>query len=88
VKYHYAPFPGVDVNATFLVQSSHYAVQDLAITNRGTSRVTLDVIPFLQNPTRAFSDVAPLPGRNAVAFQHEELPDGWVLARTVRDCAR
>ena len=83
VKYHYDPFPDVRVDATFLVQSSHCAIHDLTITNTGTQRLTLDVIPFLQSSGRPFSDVTPLPEKIAVAFQHEELPDGWVLDHKV-----
>ena len=79
VAYTYAPFPEVDVRGTFLVYSSSCAVQDLAMTNTGSAPVTIDVIPFLQSSARPFSDVTPLPGKNAVAFRHEELPDGWVL---------
>ena len=79
VTYSFRPFADVLVNATFLVQSSHLAVHDLAITNTGTEKLTLDVIPFLQNQARAFSEVTPMPDRNAVTFQHEELPDSWVL---------
>ncbi len=83
VAYYFLPFPDVRVDATFLVQSSSLAVQDLAITNTGATRLTLDVIPFLQNQTRAFGDVTPLRETNAVSFQHEELPDSWVLGHGV-----
>jgi hypothetical protein len=83
VRYEYAPYADVHIDATFLVQSSHCAVQDLAITNTGTARIVLDVIPFLRNGARAFSDVTPLPAQRAVAFQHEELPDSWVLEHKV-----
>ncbi len=79
VTYTYAPFPDVEVRATFLVHSSHNAVQDLAITNTGAAKLVLDVIPLLQASARPFADVTPLPGRSAIAFRHEELPDGWVL---------
>ena len=79
VTYTYAPFPDIDVHGTFLVHSSSCAVQDLSITNTGTAPVDIDIIPFLQSSARPFSDVTPLPGKNAVAFRHDELPDGWVL---------
>ncbi|MBK7258446.1 MAG: hypothetical protein IPI01_11720 [Ignavibacteriae bacterium] len=79
VTYAYAPFPDVDVHGTFLVHSSSAAVQDLAITNTGKAPIDIDVIPFLQSSARPFSDVTPLTGKNAVAFRHDELPDGWVL---------
>lgn len=79
VMYTYAPFPDVRVAGTFVVHSSTSAVQELAITNTGTAKIDLDVIPLLQASARPFSDVTPLPAKNGIAFSHEELPDGWVL---------
>ena len=79
VAYTMSPFQNLNVDATFLVYSSHLAVQELVLTNTGTEKLGLDVVPFLQSSGRPFSDVTPLPQRNAMAFRHEELPDGWVL---------
>jgi len=83
VKYEFAPFSDVKVSATFFVYSSHLAVHDLIVTNTGTQRTRVDLLPYLQNPARAFNDVTKLQGENAMAFAHEELPDGWVLEHGV-----
>lgn len=79
VRYTYAPFPGITVNATFFVYSSHLAVHEVVVTNTTSERVRLDLLPHLRNTARAFNGVTMLPAGNAIAFTHEELPDGWVL---------
>ena len=79
VTYTLSPFQDVNVQGTFLVYSSHLAVQELVLKNTGTEPISLDIVPFLQSSSRPFSDVTPLPQRNAIAFRHEELPDSWVL---------
>jgi hypothetical protein len=79
VIYDYAPFAEIRVHATFFVYSSRLAVQEVAVTNAGTQRVRVDLLPYLRNSDRAFDDVKILPEQNAVTFSHEELPDGWVL---------
>jgi hypothetical protein len=79
VRYEYKPFPDIRVNATFVVQSSRLAVQEVILTNLGSQRAEVDLLPFLRNPGRSFDDVSMLPEHNAVAFSHEELPDSWVL---------
>lgn len=83
VDYRFAPFEDVAVTARFVVISSRMAVQELAITNTGTASVGLDVVPFLENTSRAFDGVTPLPEQRAIAFTHEELPDSWVLGHGV-----
>ena len=83
VKYSFAPFPDITVDASFLVYSSRAAVQELTVTNTGTQRAKVDLLPFLQNTDRAFNNVVLLPQQQAIAFSHEELPDGWVLEHGV-----
>lgn len=83
VKYEFAPFSDIKVSATFLVYSSRLAVHEIIVTNTGTQRTTVDLLPYLQNSQRAFNDVHKLPADNAMAFTHEELPDGWVLEHGV-----
>jgi hypothetical protein len=78
VRYEYAPFDSIRVNITFVVHSSRMAVQEVAITNELHERTTIDVIPFLQNPDRAFNDVSLLVPQKTIAFTHEEFPDSWV----------
>ncbi len=83
VAYFYYPYPDVRVEATFLVQSSHLALHEVTIINEGKEAQTLQVIPFMQNNYRLFNKVAFFPQENAIAFTHEELPDGWTLEHQV-----
>ncbi len=83
VRYHYSPFKDLRVDATFLVQSSHMAIQDITLSNTGTASMDFQVIPFMQNNYRVFNTVDFHPEDNAITFIHEELPDGWVLGHDV-----
>ncbi|MCK4445954.1 MAG: hypothetical protein KAW56_02620, partial [Candidatus Marinimicrobia bacterium] len=83
VKYHYTPYENLQVDATFLVYSSHIAVHDVILKNSGKQAIDLQVIPFLQNNYRVFNNVAFHPQSNAITFSHEELPDSWVLGHDV-----
>ena len=79
VTYVYYPFKDIRVNGTFLVYSSRIALQQLVLTNIGDQPVDMKVIPFLHNTYRTFDNVNFRPDKNVVIFNHEELPDGWVL---------
>ncbi len=83
VRYFYFPYSDVRVEAVFLVQSSHIAVQEVKITNIGREAISLQVIPFMQNNDRVFDNVQFFPDQNAIAFTHQELPDGWTLDHKV-----
>jgi hypothetical protein len=83
VKYFYYPFKGIRADVTFLVYSSHMAIQDVRVTNEGESAASLELLPFLRNPNRSFSDVDVIKDNNAVSFTHEEFPDRWVLEHGV-----
>mgnify|MGYP000439328897 CR=1 FL=1 len=83
VQYHFQPFKDIRVNASFLVQSSHYALQDLTIQNNTGAPVDLELISYLRNRYRTFNDVRLSGDRQSVLFNHQELPDGWVLGHDV-----
>jgi len=83
VKYHYAPYENLQVDATFLVYSSHVAVHDIVLRNTGKEKLDFQVIPFIQNNYRTFNNVQFHADDNAITFNHEELPDSWTLGHKV-----
>ncbi|MFA4906806.1 MAG: trehalase family glycosidase [archaeon] len=83
VKYNYAPFQNLEVEATFIVHSSHIAFQELLLKNTGNRDLDFQIIPFMQNKSHVFNDVQFQPDDNAITFSHEELPDSWVLSHDV-----
>ncbi|MBU0711008.1 hypothetical protein KKA87_03665, partial [bacterium] len=83
VKYRYAPYENLQVDATFLVYSSHVAVHDIVLRNTGKQKLDFQVIPFIQNNYRTFNNVQFHADDNAITFDHEELPDSWTLGHKV-----
>ena len=83
VRYHYAPYENLQVDATFLVYSSHVAVHDIVLRNTGKQKLDFQVIPFIQNNYRTFNNVQFHDDDNAITFDHEELPDSWTLGHKV-----
>ncbi len=83
VQYRFSPFDSLRVDATFLVHSSHLAVQHLIIRNERSSVVSVEVLPFLRNSYRAFTRVERLAAGNGFAFSHEELPDDWTVEHAI-----
>ena len=83
VKYFYFPFADLRVDATFCVYSSHLAVWDLQLQNTGIQAIEFQLIPFIRNDYRVFNSVEFSKDKNAIAFNHEELPDGWVMDHDV-----
>ena len=79
-----SPFQNVNVDATFLVYSSHLAVQELVLTNTGTetNSPSMSFRSFKAQAARS-PTLHRCQQRNAIAFRHEELPDGWVLEHGV-----
>ncbi len=49
VRYHYRPFPGIRVDATFLVYSSRIAVQELVVRNERRVPARIGVASWLVN---------------------------------------
>lgn len=76
VAFHYRPYEDIRVESTFQVYSSHQALWDLTITNRGAEPITLEVIPFLRRST-AFRSVSADPTKRYVTARHRQEPDGW-----------
>lgn len=83
VKYNFYPFENIKVDVSFLVYSSHTAIQDITITNLGSQKAVIDILPYLRNNYRSFNEVQILKEKNAITFSHEELPDSWVLDHKV-----
>lgn len=83
VKYNFYPFENIKVDVVFLVYSSHIAIQDITLTNFGSQKAVIDLLPYLHNNYRSYNDVQVRKEKNAITFSHEELPDSWVLNHKV-----
>ncbi len=83
VQYNFYPFEQLRTDVTFLVYSSRISIQDIRFTNESSQRMVFDLLPFLQNPNRAFNNVQFLKEANAISFSHEEFPDDWVKSHNV-----
>ncbi|HTY59081.1 MAG TPA: trehalase family glycosidase [Bacteroidota bacterium] len=83
VTYTFWPFDSISVNVTFVVYSSHYAVQAIDVKNTGRHTVNVEVIPFLQNRNRTYDSVEFRKDAGAISFTHEEFPDDWVIEHGV-----
>jgi len=83
VKYNFYPFENIKVDVSFLVYSSHTAIQDIKITNLGSQKAVIDILPYLRNNYRSFNKVQIIKEKNAITFSHEELPDSWVIDHNV-----
>ncbi|MBI3586586.1 MAG: hypothetical protein HY088_05610 [Ignavibacteriales bacterium] len=83
VKYTYLPFEDIKIDVTFLVYSSRIAIQEIAVTNLGSEKTSLEAIVSLQNMKRAFHDIAFDKGKNTIVFSHEEPPDSWVTSHNI-----
>ncbi len=83
VQYTFYPFDSIRVNVTFLVHSSHSAVQVIDVRNLASSVSRIQVLPFLRNSARTFDSVAFRKDAGAMTFTHEEFPDDWVLEHKI-----
>lgn len=83
VRFQFRPFEEIEVDATFLVQTSRRAVQALTVRNRGAGPASLQVVPYLHHRLRTFEKVEFLPEAPAVTAIHEELPDDWTREHRV-----
>ena len=83
VKYNFYPFENIKVDVSFLVYSSHTAIQDIKITNLVSQKAVIDILPYLRNNYRSFNEVQIIKEKNAITFSHEELPDSWVIDHNV-----
>jgi hypothetical protein len=83
VNYTFYPFDSIKVDVTFLVYSSHMAVQDIYVKNTGRITKHIELLPFLRNTYRTYDSIAYHPNVNAITFRHEEFPDDWVLDHKV-----
>lgn len=91
VQFTEYPFDDLQVDATFLVESSRAALYEIRFTNVGNKALTCVCFPFLRNRYRTFDRVVFSKEANSTTFLHEEFPDDWVLEHalpridTVRD---
>ncbi len=83
VRYAFEPFPGIRVEATFLVYSSRVAVQELVITSARLGRARLTARAWLVTRRDPFAAVALDRARGAVRFRHHEPADGWTIEHQV-----
>ncbi|MCK4578769.1 MAG: hypothetical protein KAU50_08255, partial [Candidatus Marinimicrobia bacterium] len=83
VKYTYYPFNDIRVKVFFLVYSSRIAIQDVTITNEGTSTTDVHVYPILYHNRQTLSDVNLTVEHDGWSFGHQEHPDGWTTAHSV-----
>lgn len=79
VKSFYYPVEGIRVESTFLVESSHSAIQEIVIKNETAEILSFDIVPFMKNNYRAFNNVEKL-NDSTFYFTHEEYPDSWTLS--------
>ena len=79
VKFKFMPFPDIEVEVLFLVQSSQIAIQELAIKNIGAEIRTFSVYPFYYNRKDVVKNVVVAATKDLFAFAHIEQPDGWTL---------
>jgi len=83
VKCHVDPFQDLRVNVFFQVYSSRIAIEDVTVTNLGTSDAQLSVYPFFRHTNDVVTDAAVLPEHDGIVFRHNEHPDGWTTGHQV-----
>ncbi|MBN1542980.1 hypothetical protein JW992_12610, partial [candidate division KSB1 bacterium] len=83
VRYRCVPLPDIQVETFFLCHSSTLAIRDVEITNTSRETKELTFYSFLQNSYRTFDRIQIDESNKMFLFEHEELPDGWVLGHDV-----
>jgi len=83
VRYDCEPLPDVQVQVFFLAHSSDLALREIEITNTGRQKKELTFYTFLRNSYRTFEKIQAEKSNDLVLFEHEELPDSWVLSHDV-----
>jgi hypothetical protein len=83
VKFYYYPFKDVRVEEFFLVYSSRIAVRQIRITNESPFGIKLNVYPYIQNESRAYTNVNLTGDSSGIEFQHKEFPDGWMKEHNI-----
>jgi hypothetical protein len=77
------PFDCIRVNVTFVVYSSHHAVQAIDVKNAASRTLRVEILPFLQTRNRTYESVEFRKDARAIVFTHGEYPDDWVLENRV-----
>ena len=80
VAYFFEPFENIRVSVLFIVWSSRLALIEMSICNTGSSKVSLDVFPFIRSCRSGFSDIEIFTDPRIFSFRHVEKPDSWTLA--------
>jgi hypothetical protein len=57
VTYAFWPFDSVCVNVTFVVYSSHHAVQAINVRSTGSHAVQIEILPFLRTRTGTYNSI-------------------------------
>ena len=77
LSYEYQPVEGIRCQVQFLVQSSSSAILEMEIRNEGEQEQELEVLPYLSNFYRPFTEVSSEQGH--FRFMNEKYPDSWTL---------
>ncbi len=79
VTYYYYPFKDLRVDATFLVHSSHIAVQEFVLRNLAGRKMEIEAVPFLTMDRGKFHSGRRGEDRSSAAFTFIDPPDGWMV---------
>jgi Mannosylglycerate hydrolase MGH1-like glycoside hydrolase domain len=79
VTYYYYPFKDLRVDVTFLVYSSHVAIQEFMLRNLSRSELEIEAIPFLSMERGTSYSVRRGGDGSSVAFTYIDPPDGWTV---------
>jgi len=80
VIFHFEPFDGIRVDATFFTYSSRTAWLDISVANSSSDEVSLEVFPFMRSNLQGYHSFETGLNNRMISFSHEEYPDGWTLA--------
>ncbi len=83
VSYHYYPFKDLRVEVTFLVYSSHVAVQEFILSNLSGQQLDIEAVPYLSAGQSRYHSVRAGGRGGCVAFTYTDLPDGWMIDRNM-----
>ncbi len=79
VTYYYYPFKDLRVDVTFLVYSSHAALQEFTLRNLSGRRQEIEAVPFLTMDHGMFHSVRRGEDGSSVDFTYIDQPDGWMV---------
>lgn len=83
VSYHYYPYEGIRVEATFLVQRSRAALWDVLLRNESGGPVTLGIFPYMRHRNGRYRELSTGDRGQSIYFMHHEEPDGWTRSHDI-----